>query len=102
MSCRGSLAVGTIVVAAISLALSTASGPVHAQTLEERDYQVPRTPDGQPDLQGTWTNDTLTPFERPRSLGNREFLSEAEADQIEKRAVERAARANENRPARRA
>lgn len=72
---------------------------MHAQTVEDRDYQVPRTPDGQPDLQGTWTNDTLTPFERPRSLGNREFLSEAEADQIEKRAVERAARANENRPA---
>ena len=28
-------------------------------------WVVPRTPDGHPDLQGNWTNLTLTPFERP-------------------------------------
>ncbi len=28
-------------------------------------YKAPRTPDGQPDLQGFWTNATLTPLERP-------------------------------------
>ena len=28
------------------------------------DWVVPRTPDGHPDLQGTWTNVTITPFER--------------------------------------
>ena len=28
-------------------------------------WVVPRTPDGHPDLQGNWTNVTLTPFERP-------------------------------------
>ncbi len=28
-------------------------------------YVVPRTPDGQPDLQGFWTNQTYTPLERP-------------------------------------
>ena len=27
-------------------------------------WVVPRTPDGHPDLQGTWTNVTITPFER--------------------------------------
>jgi hypothetical protein len=26
---------------------------------------IPRTPDGHPDLQGIWTNATLTPLERP-------------------------------------
>jgi len=26
---------------------------------------IPRTPDGHPDLQGIWTNATLTPVERP-------------------------------------
>ena len=26
---------------------------------------MPRTPDGKPDLQGNWTNATLTPLERP-------------------------------------
>ena len=28
-------------------------------------WVVPRTPDGHPDLQGNWTNKTITPFERP-------------------------------------
>jgi hypothetical protein len=28
-------------------------------------FSVPRTPDGQPDLQGFWTNQTYTPLERP-------------------------------------
>jgi len=30
---------------------------------------VPRTPHGHPDLQGNWTNATLTPFERPDGRG---------------------------------
>ena len=30
-----------------------------------RPWSVPRTPDGRPDLQGNWTNATLTPLERP-------------------------------------
>ena len=36
-----------------------------------RAWTVPRTPDGQPDLQGIWTNATLTPLERPRALADR-------------------------------
>ncbi|MDP6417057.1 MAG: hypothetical protein QGG54_18775, partial [Gammaproteobacteria bacterium] len=43
-----------------------------------QDYIVPRTVDGQPDLQGLWTNDTITPIERPTSLQGREFLTEDE------------------------
>ena len=27
--------------------------------------ELPRMPDGTPDLQGIWTGGTLTPFERP-------------------------------------
>ena len=33
------------------------------------DWVVPRTPDGRPDLQGNWSNATLTPFERRGGLG---------------------------------
>ena len=39
----------------------------------------PRTPDGQPDLGGVWTNGTLTPFERPAALGSKQFFTEEEA-----------------------
>ncbi|MCH2464615.1 MAG: hypothetical protein MK237_01760, partial [Gemmatimonadetes bacterium] len=33
-------------------------------TREAEQWVVPRTPDGRPDLQGNWTNKTITPFER--------------------------------------
>ena len=39
----------------------------------------PRTPDGQPDLQGYWTNDSYTPLERPLELGTKEFFTREEA-----------------------
>ena len=47
---------------------------VEAQTLErsqrwDPDWQPPRTAWGHPDLQGNWSNVTLTPFERGRSVG---------------------------------
>jgi len=32
-----------------------------------------RTPDGQPDIQGIWSNSTLTPLERPKDLAGKEF-----------------------------
>ena len=32
-------------------------------------WEVPRTPAGHPDLQGNWTNATLTPFVRPEGHG---------------------------------
>jgi len=33
------------------------------------DWEVPRTPDGRPDLKGNWPNATVTPFERPVGQG---------------------------------
>ena len=33
---------------------------------------------GQPDLQGVWTNNTVTPLERPKDLAGKEFYTDAE------------------------
>jgi hypothetical protein len=55
------------------------------------DYQVPRLPDGTPDLQGVWTNATATPFERALDLGNRRAFTEEEAAAIQKEALARVA-----------
>jgi hypothetical protein len=52
-----------------------------------KSWTIPRTPDGQPDLQGYWTNGTYIPLERPKELGNKEFYTEAEAASLEKKKV---------------
>jgi hypothetical protein len=50
--------------------------PVHARG---QKWTPPRTPDGQPDLQGVWNTSTLTPLERPPELAGKQFLTEKEA-----------------------
>src|SRR2546425_11030508 len=47
------------------------------------NWTMPRTPDGRPDLQGTWNVATLTPLERPAQLKERATLSDEEAARIE-------------------
>ena len=77
----------------LTFALVLAAGLVGAQS---QDYIVPRTPDGQPDLQGLWTNDTITPMERPASLQGRAFLSEDEITAMEQNLAERRTLADDN------
>ena len=45
-------------------------------------WTPPRTPWGDPDLQGTWNNGTITPLERPRGAGEKELLSKEEENEI--------------------
>ena len=49
-------------------------------------WNVPRTPWGDPDLQGIWNNSTTTPLERPVSLKGKEFLTASEAAARDERA----------------
>jgi hypothetical protein len=53
------------------------AAPLAAQTL-------PRVRDGHPDLQGIWTNATLTPMERPAAFAGKLTVSDAEAAKYEK------------------
>jgi hypothetical protein len=48
---------------------------------------VPRRPDGRPDLAGTYDTATLTPVERKAELGDRLYLTAAEAEAIERAAA---------------
>ncbi|MEQ1729917.1 MAG: hypothetical protein ABL982_16245 [Vicinamibacterales bacterium] len=47
--------------------------------------QSARTPDGRPDLQGLWLNDTATPLERSAALEGRASFTPAEAAAYEQR-----------------
>jgi hypothetical protein len=51
-------------------------------------WTPPRLPNGQPDLQGTWENNSATPLERPRELADKPLLSEQELAAMQARAVE--------------
>jgi hypothetical protein len=44
-----------------------------------------RTSDGQPDLEGIWTNSTITPLQRPRELAGKEFFTEKEAAEYQRK-----------------
>jgi hypothetical protein len=46
-----------------------------------------KAPLPKPDLQGIWTNATVTPLERPQQFADRPFLTKAEAAEFEKQAV---------------
>jgi hypothetical protein len=56
---------------------------------QNRTYIPAKTPDGKPDLQGVWTNVTVTPLERPQNLADKAFFTPAEAAAFERQVVER-------------
>jgi hypothetical protein len=55
---------------------------------KSKSWTVPRTPDGHPDLQGVWTNVTLTPMDRPAQFKDKPTVSDAEATAYEKKELE--------------
>ena len=69
------LAAGSLLLAVISAAAPGFAAP----------YTPPRLSGGVPDLEGTWTNATLTRLERPAEFGNRAVMTEQEAHALEKK-----------------
>jgi hypothetical protein len=73
-------------------AASGGVSPAAAQALayEAGKWEVPRTPDGHPDLQGNWTNQSMTPFQRREGQGP--IYTPEEVAEIEQGSVDRAVR----------
>ncbi len=59
------------------------STSVFAQGTQQSAYKAPRTIDGRPDLQGSWSNATLTPLERLTEYGDRASMTDQEAAKAE-------------------
>jgi hypothetical protein len=91
-SCAVSCAVSraaltTAIVCALSLTgdAQPAAPPARRQPTATA---LPKTPNGRPDLQGMWTNQTLTRLQRPAELAGKLSLTEAEAAAYAKKYLE--------------
>ena len=73
-----SVLAAAIAVVLLAPVLAQAPSPAARAGAPARTWKVPRTPDGQPDLQGFWTNTTYTPLERPKNI-TKEFYTKEEA-----------------------
>jgi len=79
----------TVLMGVVPLALTTAaaqtvSGEKGAGTSTAKAAAKKwRTPWGDPDVQGAWSNATTTPLERPAKYAGREFLTSAERDALD-------------------
>lgn len=96
MSCRipGSAAVSLVlgVLVMTVAAVHADVAPTPADTTAggaDTAYEVPRTPWGDPDLQGAWDYRSITPLERPPELGGRQFYTDEEIAALEAQAARR-------------
>src|SRR6476620_1944950 len=74
---------------AVLLAVGSAALTVTAQTpgtartsSSGTAWSVPRTPDGKPDLQGVWGNNSVTPMTRPTQWKDKDKLTDAEVQEL--------------------
>src|SRR5580704_4173672 len=80
--------VSVTALAALAIATVAAQTPAPAAkpaaAAKAKSSAIPRTPDGHPDLQGVWTNATITPMTRPPQFKDKPTISDAEAKAYEK------------------
>jgi hypothetical protein len=92
---------GALAIAGAWAAFFFATASAQAPAGLAAPWSVPRTAYGRPDLQGNWTNVTITPFERPAGQGPTLTLEQVAA--VEKGVTDRVERlaqpSDPNRPA---
>lgn len=90
ISCRYLASMGALatVIAFVLLAPVGVAGQAPPGIEKMASSDVPRTPWGDPALQGIWTNATITPLERPSSLAGTEFLTKEEATEFEQQTLQ--------------
>jgi len=73
----------TVVTIAFISAIATPASRTSAQAPEAPGSAL-RTPWGEPDLQGIWTDEFDTPLQRPARYANQEFLTQTQREELDK------------------
>ena len=82
----GSVITATIAAMGVGAAISVCIAPARAQAPEASAIAAGstlRTPWGEPDLQGIWTEETDTPLQRPAKYANQEFFTAAQRVELD-------------------
>ena len=85
---------------AVAITLLTPMPPVAAQNQSASPKTPPsktvgaprRTPFGDPDIQGIWSNASIIPLERPKELEGKQLLTREEMEEYEARVFQRSSR----------
>src|SRR5436853_2994433 len=85
----------TRVMMAMAAAAAVLPGQAMAQSApaktKAKAWTQTKTPWGEPDLQGVYSNRTITPFERPAEFAGKAELSDEETAELERRVADRSA-----------
>src|SRR5215470_20278095 len=73
---------------AVMACLAAAFALLGARALPAQQWTAPRTPDGHPDFQGVWANNTVTPLQRPKQWEGKTRLTDAEVADLQKFAAQ--------------
>jgi hypothetical protein len=72
-----------LLAAPLSLSLVVAVPALAADKPAKAAFKAPHHADGTPDVEGPWTNATITPLERPATYGERQVLTPEETAKLE-------------------
>lgn len=83
----------TCAVIAVVAAIAGGGATVFAQARARAaaapgKWTLARTPDGRPDFQGVWANNTVTPLQRPKQWEGKAHLTDAEVAELQKFAAQ--------------
>jgi hypothetical protein len=81
------ISLGVLVIVVVAVSILAARGQLTWRpatlTADEEGWTPPRTPWGDPDLQGIYNYGTSTPLQRPQQVGDKQVLSDEEAEALQ-------------------